>query len=83
MIERSLILLKPDAVSRGLVGEIVNRFEKVGLKIVGVKMKKPNRDFYYYHYETISQMVSRRGEKAFETTLAYMNTGPVIAIVLE
>lgn len=83
MIERSLILLKPDAVGRWLSGEIISRFEKVGLKIVGMKMMQPDRDFYYYHYETISEMVSRRGEKAFETTLSYMNTGPVIAMVLE
>lgn len=81
--ERSLIILKPDAVQRGLVGEILSRFEKVGLKIVGAKMLQPNYDHYYHHYENIGKMVSRRGQKVFEVTLEMMNAGPVIAFVLE
>jgi nucleoside-diphosphate kinase len=41
-MERTLIILKPDAVKRGIVGEILSRFERVGLKIVGAKMLKPD-----------------------------------------
>jgi nucleoside-diphosphate kinase len=52
-MERTLILLKPDAVKRGLVGEIINRFEKTGLKIIGMKMVSPDEDHYFHHYETI------------------------------
>jgi nucleoside-diphosphate kinase len=81
--EKTLIILKPDAVQRGIVGEIISRFEKVGLKIVGSKMIKPDYDHYYHHYENIGKMISRRGQKAFDTTLAMMNEGPVIAFVLE
>jgi nucleoside-diphosphate kinase len=81
--ERTLIILKPDAVQRGLVGEILTRFEKVGLKIVGAKMLKPDYDHYHHHYEKIGQMISRRGQKAFDVTLEMMNAGPVIALVLE
>ncbi len=82
-MERTLIILKPDAVKRGIVGEIIGRFEKAGLKLVGVKMLKPDYDHYYHHYETISKMISRRGQEAFDVTLNFMNEGPVIAAVLE
>lgn len=82
-MERTLIVLKPDAVRRGIVGEIVSRFEKAGLKIVGTKMVRPDEDHFYHHYENISKMVSRRGEEAFKVTLAMMQEGPVIAYVLE
>jgi nucleoside-diphosphate kinase len=82
-VERTLIIFKPDAVQRGLVGEILTRFEKVGLKIVAMKMLSPDYDHYYHHYETIGQMVSRRGEAQFQVQLGAMQEGPVIAAVLE
>jgi nucleoside-diphosphate kinase len=82
-MERTLIILKPDAVQRGLVGEILSRFEKAGLKIVATKMLQPDYDHYYHHYETISKMVTRRGKEAFEANLTSMQEGPVIACVLE
>ena len=83
MIERTLILLKPDALQRGIVGEITTRFEKAGLKIVGIKMLSPNKEHYHKHYEDISKMITRRGQKAFEVTLDFMMSGPVVAVVLE
>ena len=82
-MERTLIIIKPDAIKRGISGEILSRFERVGLKIVAAKMLQPDYDHYYHHYETISKMVSRRGKEAFEVTLAMMQEGPVIAFVLE
>lgn len=82
-MERTLIILKPDAVQRGLVGEILTRFERSGLKIVGTKMVEPDEKHYHHHYENISQMISRRGQKAFDVTLAMMQEGPVIVFVLE
>lgn len=82
-MERTLILLKPDAVQRGITGEIITRFERAGLKIVGAKMIHPDKDHYYYHYENIGKMVSRRGQKAFDVTLEMMQMGPVLAMVLE
>ncbi len=81
--EKTLIICKPDAMQRGIVGEILTRFEKVGLKIVGAKMLRPDYNHYYHHYENIGKMVSRRGQKAFDVTLEMMNAGPVIAFVLE
>lgn len=82
-VEQTLILFKPDTVQRGLVGEILTRFERVGLKIVGTKMIFPDKDHYYQHYENIGQMVTRRGQTAFDVTLEMMIQGPVIAMVLE
>ena len=82
-MERTLIILKPDTVQRGIVGEIVTRFEKAGLKIVAAKMLQPSYDDYFHHYETIGQLATRRGKKAFDVTLAMMQEGPVIAFVLE
>jgi len=82
-IQRTLILFKPDAVQRGVIGEILSRFERVGLKIVGTKMIAPDRDHFYKHYEEIGQVITRRGEKVFNNTLDTMNVGPVIAMVLE
>ena len=82
-IQRSLVVCKPDAVQRGIVGEILQRFERVGLKIVGMKMVMPDEKQYEKHYEEIGQMITRRGEQTFRYNLAYMMTGPVIAIVLE
>ncbi len=82
-MERTLIILKPDTVKRGIVGEIITRFERVGLKIVGAKMLQPDYQHYFKHYEDIGKMVSRRGQKAFDVTLEMMNEGPVLAVVLE
>jgi len=82
-IEQTLVLFKPDTVQRGLVGEILTRFERVGLKIIGTKMIFPDKDHYYRHYEGIGHMVTRRGEKAFDVTLQMMIGGPVIAMVFE
>ena len=82
-IEKTLILFKPDALQRGVVGEILTRFERVGLKVVGTKMVRPDRDHWYKHYEEIGKMVTRRGEETFNITLEMMLGGPVIAMVLE
>lgn len=82
-MEQTLIILKPDALQRGLAGEIITRFERVGLKVIGTKMLQPDYDHYYTHYEGIGKMISRRGQPAFDVTLEMMQQGPVIAIVLE
>lgn len=82
-MERTLIVLKPDAIQRGIIGEILQRFERVGLKIVGMKMLNPDEEHYHRHYETIGKVISRRGKDVFDVTLEFMMEGPVIAVVLE
>lgn len=82
-MERTLIIFKPDAVKRGIVGEILTRFERVGLKLVGAKMLQPSSEHYFHHYENIGKMVSRRGQDKFDVTLDAMLEGPVFAMVLE
>ncbi len=77
MIERSLVLLKPDAVQRCFVGEIITRFERAGLKMVGMKMVWVDKDFSKEHY-------AEHVEKGFYPGLESMITeGPVVAMVLE
>ena len=82
-MERTLIVFKPDALQRGIIGEIISRFERVGLKIVGVKMVRPDYDYYYHHYEGIGTLKTRKGEGILNQTVNSMLVGPVIAIVLE
>jgi nucleoside-diphosphate kinase len=82
-IERSLVVLKPDAIQRGLVGEVITRFERAGLKIIAMKMVAPDEEHFRKHYEGISKMISRWGEEIFNVTLSLMTEAPVIAFVLE
>jgi nucleoside-diphosphate kinase len=82
-MERTLIVFKPDAVQRGIIGEILTRFERAGLKIVGAKMLRPDYEHYFQHYEGIGTLKTRKGDKIFEDQLASMQEGPVLAMVLE
>ena len=75
--ERTLVILKPDAVQRGLVGEIISRFEKRGLKIVAMKMVKVSRELAEEHYKI------HRGKPFFEPTVNYITSSPVVAMVIE
>jgi nucleoside-diphosphate kinase len=82
-MERTLIVFKPDAVQRGIVGEILTRFERAGLKIVGAKFLSPDYNHFFEHYEGIGTLKTRKGDKIFEDQLASMQEGPVFAMVLE
>lgn len=82
-MERTLVILKPDAIQRGLVGEIISRFEKTGIKLIGLKMVKPDEPHYHHHYETIGKIASRRSQEIYERNNQYMMMGPVIVAVLE
>lgn len=82
-MEQTLVIFKPDAVQRGIVGEIITRFERVGLKIAGLKMLRPDDAHFHAHYETIGTMITRHGEDIFNVTVEAMKESPVIAVVLE
>jgi len=76
-MERTLILLKPDAVQRGLVGGIVSRFENKGLKLVGMKLRQFPEALLREHY-------SVHAERPFFAGLVrYMGSGPVVAMAFE
>lgn len=77
MTERSLIILKPDCVQRALVGEIISRFERKGLKIVGMKMFHMNDELISKHYEHLVEKPFFPGIKNF------MQSSPVVYMVLE
>lgn len=79
-IEKTLVIMKPDTVQRSIVGEILTRFEKVGLKIIGMKMTQPTADFIEKHYHDV---LERHGEKILNGLKSYMGSGPVIVFVLE
>ena len=80
MIERTLILFKPDAIKRALVGRIISRFEDAGFKFVGMKMVWIDEQFGRKHYTDI---VERRGEKVFHSLMRFMTTGPILALCIE
>lgn len=80
-MERSLVLLKPDAIDRGLVGEIIQRFERVGLKMAGLKMVQASREHASKHYT--EDLAQRRGEHVREMMIAMLTEGPVVALCLE
>ncbi|MFJ3496089.1 nucleoside-diphosphate kinase [Streptomyces sp. NPDC086091] len=79
-VERTLVLLKPDALARGLAGRIISRFEDAALKIVGTKMKWMDEEFTRKHYFDLEE---RLGAEVYNVTSTFMQQGPVIALVLE
>ncbi len=80
-IERTLVLLKPDAVKRGLMGEVISRFEKAGMKIVAMKLKWADTSVAGEHYG--EDITVRRGEKVRKLLIDFITAGPVLAMVIE
>ncbi|MGI9053120.1 MAG: nucleoside-diphosphate kinase [Ilumatobacteraceae bacterium] len=77
MADRTLVLLKPDAVDRGLVGEILGRFEAKGLRMVALDLRTLEPDILARHY-------AEHVDKPFyDDLVAFMSRGPVVAVVLE
>ncbi len=77
MIERTLVLVKPDGVQRLLVGRILARYEERGLKLVGLKLVQVDREFAERHYAV------HRGKPFFEGLVAFITSGPLVAVALE
>ncbi|ADB57564.1 nucleoside-diphosphate kinase [Archaeoglobus profundus] len=76
-MERTFVMIKPDGVQRCLIGEIISRLEKKGLKIVAMKMMKIERDLAERHY------AEHKGKPFFESLVSYVTSGPVVAMVVE
>ncbi|HEX2620534.1 MAG TPA: nucleoside-diphosphate kinase [Phototrophicaceae bacterium] len=77
MVERTLIIVKPDGVQRGLTGEILRRFEARGLKIIGMKFMQVSQELGEKHYEV------HKGKPFFNGLVEYITMGPVVAIAFE
>jgi len=75
--ERTFVMIKPDGVQRGFVGEIITRFEKKGLKIVAMKLVSVSKELAEKHYGV------HKGKPFFKPTVDYIISSPVIAMVLE
>ncbi|NMA92079.1 MAG: nucleoside-diphosphate kinase [Firmicutes bacterium] len=75
--ERTFVMIKPDAVQRLLVGEIIKRLEKKGLKLVALKMMQLSPGLAARHYE------EHRGKGFYDSLIAFITSGPVIAMVWE
>ena len=77
MSNRTLVLLKPDAVERQLVGSIVSRFETKGLKIVAMELRTLDATILERHYE------EHKGKGFYAELVSFMSRGPVVALVVE
>lgn len=76
-MERTLIIIKPDAVQRGLTGEILRRFEQRGLRIVGMKFIQVSRELAEKHYDI------HRERPFFSALVNYITSSPVVVVALE
>ncbi len=77
MSDRTLVLLKPDAVERGLIGEIVGRFEAKNLTIAAMELRLLDQDILARHYE------EHQGKGFYADLVEFMSRGPVVAMVVE
>lgn len=76
-MEKTLVLLKPDAVARGICGEIITRFEKRGLTVSGMKMLQLSRTQAETHY------IEHQGKPFLENLILFITSGPLIAMILQ
>ena len=76
-VQRTFVAIKPDGVERGLIGEVVNRFERRGLKIVGMKLLQVSREMAETHYG------EHKGKPFYEGLVSYITSAPVVGMVLE
>ena len=79
-LEKTLVLIKPDGLKRGLVGEIIKRIERTGLKIIAMKMTWIDKNFAEEHYSDIKERYDKR---ILDNLTEYVMEGPVIAICFE
>ncbi|MBA3619728.1 MAG: nucleoside-diphosphate kinase [Actinomycetota bacterium] len=77
MSERSLVLIKPDGVRRGLVGEVLTRLERKGLRLVAVELRTLDRDTAEQHY------AEHEGKPFFTDLVDFITSGPLVAVAVE
>lgn len=74
-MEKTLVLIKPDGIQRGLIGEIISRLEKRGLKLLGAKLVSVDRPFAEKHY------AAHKGKPFYESLMRHITSAPVMAMV--
>lgn len=77
IMEKSLVLIKPDAVRKGLIGKVLSKYEENGLKIIALKMERISEDFASRHY------AEHIGKPFYEPLISFITSGPLCALVLE
>lgn len=75
--EKSFVMIKPDGVRKGLVGEVIRRFEQRGLKLAELKLLTPSKELAENHYG------AHRGKPFFDGVVSFISSGPVVAMVVE
>jgi len=76
-LERTLVLVKPDGVQRGLIGEVISRLEKRGLKLIAAKFLRVSQEFAETHYAI------HKGKPFYNGLISYITSAPVMAMVWE
>jgi len=76
-MDRTLILVKPDAVARGLTGEIITRFERKGLKLTAMQLRTLDEDTAGRHY------ADHQGKPFFRGLIEFITSGPIVAMIIE
>jgi nucleoside-diphosphate kinase len=76
-LEQTLVIVKPDGVQRGLVGEVISRFERRGMKLVGLRLIEIDRPLAERHYAV------HKGKPFYEGLLNYITSGPVVVMAVE
>ena len=76
-MERTFVAIKPDAVKRGLIGKIIERFENKGYKIIGLKMLQPTIELAEKHYQ------EHLGKPFYDSLIKFITSGPIVAMVVE
>jgi len=76
-VQRTFVAIKPDGVERGLIGEVINRFERRGLKLVGMKLLQVSREMAETHYG------EHKGKPFYDGLVGYITSAPVVGMVLE
>ncbi len=77
MSERTLVLIKPDGVRRGMIGDVVSRIERKGLRFVAMELRKLDRDTAETHY------AEHLGKPFFASLVEFITSGPLVAIVVD
>ena len=75
--ERTFIAIKPDAVNRGCVGEIISRFEKKGFKLLAMKLLQPTKEIAAQHY------AEHIGKPFYDNLVNFITSGPIVAMIIE